>query len=100
MLDEIQDKISQGILDAVNKVKQEKDKYYQVNTEQIHTVSSIDMLIQSYSNKNALISGAASLVPGPLGIATAVPEIIAVTKNQIEMIYDVAKSFGQKEDFF
>lgn len=100
MLDEIQDKISQGILDAVNKVKQEKDKYYQVNTEQIHTVGSIDMLIQSYSNKNALISGAASLVPGPLGIVTAVPEIIAVTKNQIEMIYDVAKSFGQKEDFF
>lgn len=57
------------------------------------------MLIQSYSNKNALISGAASLVPGPLGIATAVPEIIAVTKNQIEMIYDVASHSGKKEDF-
>lgn len=42
------------------------------------------------------VSAAASVVPGPLGWATIVPELLAVTKIQINLIYAIAKSHGQE----
>ena len=44
-----------------------------------------------------MISGGASIIPGPLGMAAAIPEIIAVLNNQLKMIYDIAKANGQNE---
>lgn len=91
----IKSKISEGILLAVNKVSEEREHYY--NKNNVPSIDSIDNIISDYSNKNALISGGASIIPGPLGMAAAIPEIIAVINNQLKMIYDIAKANGQKE---
>lgn len=91
----IKSKISEGILSAVNKVSEERENYYKKNN--VPSIDSIDNIISDYSNKNALISGGASIIPGPLGMAAAIPEIIAVINNQLKMIYDIAKANGQKE---
>ena len=91
----IKSKISEGILSAVNKVSEERENYYKKNN--VPSIDSIDNIISDYGNKNALISGGASIIPGPLGMAAAIPEIIAVINNQLKMIYDIAKANGQKE---
>jgi uncharacterized tellurite resistance protein B-like protein len=94
--DSLSDKISQGLSDAVIKVTNSREEHYKNNP--VPTIDSIGIIIQSYSNKNAAISGGAGIIPGPLGMAAAVPEIMLVTKNQIEMIYDIAKAHGQNPE--
>lgn len=91
--EEIQAKLSQGIADAVEKVSKERDEYYADNPAP--SKESIESIIQNYSNQNALISGGAGLIPGPLGMAAAIPEIIAVMRNQLKMAYDIGKANGQ-----
>lgn len=97
MLDDIQNKISEGILDSVSKVKEERAAHYMANPAQLPERGSVDLLIERCSNQNALISGGASLIPGPWGMAAAIPEIVMVSKKQIEMIYDIAKAHGHKD---
>ncbi len=50
----------------------------------------VDALITSYANQNALIAGAANLVPGPWGALTVIPEITLIVRNQIQMVYDLS----------
>lgn len=95
-LDSMSKKLSEGISDAVIKVAGNREEYYKNNPAP--DISAVDIIIQSYSNKNAAISGGAGIIPGPLGMAAAVPEILLVTKNQIEMIYDVAKAHGHSHE--
>lgn len=61
------------------------------------TAVKVDALIARCARDNATISGAAGLVPGPWGMVAVVPEIAAVIKNQIEMVYDIGVAYG-KED--
>lgn len=91
----INNKISEGINFAIEKVSKERENYYK--NHNVPSLESIDKIISEYSNKNALISGGSSLIPGPWGMAAAIPEIIAVISNQLTMIYDIAKVHGQKE---
>lgn len=58
----------------------------------------IPRLIEDCARANAAISGAAGLVPGPLGMLTILPEILAVTRNQITLVYDIA--VANKKDHF
>lgn len=95
-LDSMSKKLSEGISDAITKVASNREEYYKNNPSP--DLGSVDIIIQSYSNKNAAISGGAGIIPGPLGMAAAVPEILLVTKNQIEMIYDIAKAHGHNHE--
>lgn len=95
-LDSMSQKLSEGISDAVIKVVSNRREYYSSNPPP--SLSSVEIIIQSYSNKNAAISGGAGIIPGPLGMAAAVPEMLLVTKNQIEMIYDIAKAHGHNHE--
>lgn len=47
-------------------------------------------MIKTASRKAFLVSAAAGVVPGPWGWATILPEIIAVTKIQIDLIHSIA----------
>lgn len=91
----IKEKISEGISSAVDKVANEREMHYQ--THDIPDKNEISKIIQNYSYKNGVISGGAGLIPGPWGMAAAIPEIIAVIKNQMNMIYDIAKAHGHKQ---
>lgn len=46
--------------------------------------------------KAAVISGGMSLPPGPLGLLTAVPELLAIWKVQAELVNDIAAAFGEQ----
>lgn len=46
--------------------------------------------------KAAVISGGLSLPPGPLGLLTAVPELLAIWKVQAQLVNDIAAAFGEQ----
>lgn len=46
-------------------------------------------IITSYAYKNAMITGALNLVPGPWGLVAVLPEIVTVLRNQVAMVYDL-----------
>ena len=67
-----------GLFDLV--IKERKD-FYSENPSSKPNVNQASNLASGYANTNAAISGGASLVPGPFGMLTVVPEIAAVTRN-------------------
>jgi uncharacterized tellurite resistance protein B-like protein len=91
----IQEKLSQGISDAIEKVSNEREEHYRNYSNP--SKDEISKIIQSCGNKNAVISGGAGMIPGPWGMAASVPEISAVIKNQMIMIYDIAKAYGYEK---
>lgn len=95
-IEAVSEKITNGIQEHIDNVVKDKREYYKNNPNAIPRI--VDDVIAHYGNKNAIISGGASLIPGPLGMAAAVPEIILVVKNQIEMIYDIAIAYGKNEE--
>lgn len=95
--EKLQEELSEKINDAFNYVLQTKNKEYEDNPAAIPTKDQIPGLIAKCANTNSVVSGAASLVPGPFGMLAVVPELGIVIKNQIELIYEIARAYGQKE---
>jgi ABC-type Fe3+-siderophore transport system permease subunit len=56
----------------------------------------IDSIVKGYANQNAVIAGAANLIPGPWGMLATIPEMVAVIRNQIQMIYDLGVAHGKE----
>jgi hypothetical protein len=63
------------------------------------TGKSPDEMIKTASWKAFAVSTASGLAPGPAGWVTILPEIIAVTKIQINLVYAIAKHYGQISKF-
>lgn len=95
MKENIEKKISEGIENAVGMVINEREKHYANNSAP--TKDMIQKMVSNYSNANAAISGGTGLIPGPLGMAASVPEIILIIRNQLTMVYDIAKANGHNE---
>ncbi|MCP4750304.1 MAG: TerB family tellurite resistance protein [Proteobacteria bacterium] len=93
----IQDELSEKMLALFESVTMEREEYYSQNPHKIPKKSEIKGIISSCGNKNALISGAVSLIPGPLGMAASVPEIALIIRNQIRMIYDIGVAQGKSD---
>jgi len=47
------------------------------------------------SNKAFSVSFASGMMPGPFGMATILPELAAVTKIQMDLLYKIAKYHGR-----
>jgi uncharacterized tellurite resistance protein B-like protein len=95
MKENIEKKITEGIEKAVGMVIDERETHYTNNPAPTKEV--IEKMITNYSNTNAVISGGTGLIPGPLGMAASVPEIILIIRNQLTMVYDIAKANGHTE---
>lgn len=52
-------------------------------------------LARSASRKAAALSAGAAMAPGPLGMLTLVPELLAVWRVQAQMVSDIAGAFGK-----
>ena len=63
------------------------------------TGKSPDEMIKVASWKAFALSTVSGLAPGPAGWVTILPEIIAVTKIQINLVYAIAKHYGQSSRF-
>jgi hypothetical protein len=53
------------------------------------------VLAKKAALKAAGISGAAAVVPGPLGLLSLLPDIIGVWKVQSQMVADIAATYGK-----
>ncbi len=93
----LQEKIEEGMMGLFDKVAEDKGNDYREHRENLPTASNLASIIKGYANHNAAISGAAGLVPGPLGMVAAFPEIMLVIKNQVEMIYDIGVAYGYEK---
>lgn len=63
--------------------------------EDTTVTGSPDEMIRTASRQAFAISTCAGLVPGLLGFFTILPELVAVTKLQINLIYKLAKYYGK-----
>jgi len=92
-----QKKITEGLEEAFDYVLENRREYHSKYPDKIPSRSDISSLINTYTRNNAVISGGASLIPGPWGMAAVVPELVVVIRNQIQMIYDIGAAHGKSE---
>jgi uncharacterized protein (DUF697 family) len=92
---DFQTQIAEQMMGLFDLVIDDRRNYFAKNPEKCPNRDSVDSIIASYSNGNAAISGAAGLIPGPFGMLAALPEIVAVIRNQLAMIYDIGVAYGQ-----
>ena len=81
---------------AFDYVIENRSDYYKKNPSNLPQLDSVSGLISSYTRNNAAISGGASLIPGPWGMAAVIPELTLVIRNQIQMVYDIGVANGKQ----
>lgn len=81
---------------AFDYVIENRSDYYRKNPSNLPQLDSVSDLISSYTRNNAAISGGASLIPGPWGMASVIPELTLVIRNQIQMVYDIGVANGKQ----
>lgn len=93
----LQNKLAENMMGVFELVVSDRSGHFAKHPDQIPDKKSIPSIINSYSITNAAISGGASLVPGPWGMVAVIPEIAAVIRNQLAMIYDVGMAYGKSK---
>lgn len=91
----IQEKLTENLNDVFDQVITDRRKHYIENPQEVPQRKDVDALINRWANTNALVAGAAGLIPGPWGMLAAVPEIVTVVRNQTKMIFDICVALGQ-----
>src|SRR5688572_28348222 len=92
-----QEKFATEVSGIFEKVKNSKQSYYSQYPEKRPTSLEVGHLINDYAKMNFAISGSMSLIPGPFGLLSVVPELALITNNQISMIYDSGLAFGKEK---
>jgi uncharacterized tellurite resistance protein B-like protein/uncharacterized protein (DUF697 family) len=91
----LQSKLAENMMGMFELVVSDRSGHYAKHPDEVPNTQSVPSIIKSYSVTNAAISGGASLVPGPWGMIAVIPEIAAVIRNQLAMIYDVGMAYGK-----
>lgn len=81
---------------AFESVALTRREHFQKHPSRRPSPQDIASIISSYANFNGVIAAGASMVPGPLGALTIVPELTAIVRNQIQMIYDIGVAHGKE----
>lgn len=90
----LSDQINTGLFDVMEKSFTER---FTNTSNSGYTQADVQKIINGYARKNTLLATATSLVPGPLGILGAVPELLLNFKNQMGMIYDLGCAYNKEE---
>jgi uncharacterized tellurite resistance protein B-like protein/uncharacterized protein (DUF697 family) len=93
----LQNKLAEKMMGVFELVVSDRSGHFAKHPDEIPDKKSVPSIINSYSLTNAAISGGASLVPGPWGMVAVIPEIAAVIRNQLAMIYDVGMAYGKSK---
>jgi uncharacterized protein (DUF697 family)/uncharacterized tellurite resistance protein B-like protein len=83
-----------GIFDGV---ASDQSRYYTEHPGKIPHLQDVDSIISKWAEINTYISGGIGLIPGPWGMAAAIPEIAVIIRDQIVMIYDIGMAYGKGE---
>jgi hypothetical protein len=81
--------LAKAILDVVSAIPGTSEPSSQKPAERARALRTTAAL------KAAAVSGTLALPPGPLGVATIVPDLIAVWRIQAQMVADIAAAFGK-----
>ena len=94
-IDSIKDELCGGLFNVMEDSfsQRQNDK----NNSQ-YSESNVDEIVEMYAKRNMVLAAASSVVPGPFGILSAVPELLLNFGNQMNMIYDLGCAHG-KENF-
>lgn len=92
------DKIASALEGIFESVALTRRQHFIENPTKRPTPQDIDSIVKGYSNQNALIAGATNLIPGPWGMLATVPELVAIIRNQIQMIYDLGVAHGKESN--
>ena len=94
-IDSIKDELCGGLFGVMENSfsQRQSDKHNSQFSE-----SDVDKIIKMYAKRNMVLAAASSIVPGPFGILSAVPELLLNFGNQMNMIYDLGCAHG-KEGF-
>jgi len=93
----LQSKLAESMMGVFELVVSDRSDHFAKHPDEIPDKKSVSSIIDSYSRTNAAISGGAGLVPGPWGMVAVIPEIAAVIRNQLAMIYDVGMAYGKSK---
>lgn len=93
----LQSKLAEKMIGGFDLVISDRSGHFAKHPDEIPDKKSAPSIIKSYSVMNAAISGGASLVPGPWGMVAVIPEIAAVIRNQLAMIYDIGMAYGKSK---
>jgi uncharacterized tellurite resistance protein B-like protein/uncharacterized protein (DUF697 family) len=93
----LQNKLAENMMGVFEFVVSDRSGHFAKHPDEIPDKKSVSSIINSYSLINAAISGGAGLVPGPWGMVAVIPEIAAVIRNQLAMIYDVGMAYGKSK---
>lgn len=66
------------------------------NESDIHVTGNPEEMTRTASREAFVISTGAGLVPGPWGMATIIPELVGLTKLQVNLVYKIAKYYKQE----
>lgn len=93
----LQSELEEKIMGVFELVVSDRSGHFAKHPNKTPDKKSVPFIIDSYSVTNAAISGSASLVPGPWGMVVVFPEIAAVIRNQLAMIYDLGMAYGKNK---
>jgi len=93
----LQNKLAEKMMGVFELVVSDRSGHFAKHPDEIPDKKSVPSIINSYSITNAAISGGAGLVPGPWGMVAVIPEIAAVIRNQLAMIYDIGMAYGKSK---
>lgn len=91
----MQTELADKLLPIFEAVCRERQGYYE--THPVPDLKTVDAIITSYSYKCGSIAFGCNLVPGPWGMLAIVPEIALVIREQLKMVYDIARAFGHEK---
>jgi uncharacterized protein (DUF697 family) len=97
LMNSFQELISDKLMDLFDLVIMERKAFHEHDKKVKAGPEEIKKIISNYSNTNAAISGGLSLIPGVAGMATVLPEIALVVRNQLQMIYDIGAANGKEK---
>ncbi len=92
-----QKKLAEKMMGIFELVVSDRSGYFAKNPDKIPDNKSVPSIINSYSAINAALSGGLNLVPGPWGMVAVIPEIVAVIRNQLAMIYDIGMAYEKNK---
>lgn len=93
---DLQTRITESLYGLFEEVIAKQASHYARSPQARPSRRDVDAIIARAANTNAAVAATANLIPGPLGMVAAVPEILMVLRNQTVMIYDIGVACGQE----
>lgn len=94
---DLQAQLADKMMGLFDSVANNQGQYYAEHPDKIPHLQDVGSIISKWANINMGISGGVGLIPGPWGMAAAIPEIAVIIRNQIVMIYDIGMAYGKRE---